>query len=196
MKTKLKNIVEIQFGLYQRPDKKGDTAYLQGRHFDSNGIFREDEPLQFINYNQNMDKYILKDGDLLLAAKGIRNTASVFKSKLVLKVKLDKAAASSTFFILRVDPQKISSEYLAFYLNLTKTQKFFQSRSTGTNVPSLKRNVLEEIEILIPSIEVQNKLIELKSLWEKEKQLTEELLTKKEILYQEFFNNIIEGKLQ
>lgn len=189
-----KNIIdfaEIQFGAYERPEKAGEIIYLQARNFDNNGILRENEPFQYIHHKSSLEKGFLKHGDILFAAKGVRNTASLFLQK-------DRPAiASSTFFTIRIKENIITPEYLMFFLNLAKTQNYFMvKRGIGTTIPSIKKQDLEELTIEIPPLNVQEKLVSLKSLCEKEKQLSTDLVNKKEILYQSLFNKIVKGELK
>jgi restriction endonuclease S subunit len=69
-------------------------------------------------------------------------------------------------------------------------------RGIGTTIPSIKKQDLEELTVEIPPLNVQGKLVSLKSLCEKEKQLSTDLVNKKEILYQSLFNKIVKGELK
>lgn len=42
MYNALKNIATVTTGVYEKTTPSGDTLYLQGKHFDENGRFRED----------------------------------------------------------------------------------------------------------------------------------------------------------
>jgi hypothetical protein len=69
LKTSIRNITNIQTGLFAKPSGIGDVVYLQSRHFDENGLLlstlhpdllAEDIP----------EKHLLRDDDVLFAAKG------------------------------------------------------------------------------------------------------------------------------
>lgn len=191
MKLKLSDFTDIQFGIYLRPDKTGDVIYLQGRNFDNNGILKESEPLQYIHYSPSLEKGVLKHNDILFTAKGARNTASLFKE-------MGKPTiASSIFFVIRIKEIILSPEYLALFLNLNITQNYFLvKRGVGTTIPSIKKFDLEDLIVDIPPVDVQEKLVSLNLLCEKEKQLLTDIVNKKEILYQSLFNKVVKGELK
>lgn len=180
MKTTLEHIATIQTGLFAKPVLKGEVVYLQAKHFDENGNLTSDLHPDLI-YENSIEKHLLMPGDIVFAAKGSKNFAAVFKSEYLSSV------ASTSFFVIRIEERNsILPEYLAWFLNQPNTQKFLKGNAIGTNIVSISKAVLNDLEILIPSAEKQKIILEIAELLDKEKLLRVkiETLKEKQIQYQ------------
>ena len=119
--------------------------------------------------NNKLEKHLLKEGDLLFAAKGLNNFAAVYHSGI------GNAVASSSFIIIKVreeEKQNIQPDYLAWFITHNKQIKIMHEQQLGTTIPSISMKQLGELEIDIPSIAIQKKIIAIHQLREKEKKLT------------------------
>ena len=94
---------------------------------------------------------------------------------------------------LRVDETKVDSKFLTYYLNSTTAKRALNSSITGTAINMIKTKELEDLEIQLPSLEEQKKIVEFLDLTSKEINLLEELKNQKEKYYQEVFNNILKN---
>lgn len=171
MKTKLAHITQFQSGIYEKPDINADTLYLQAVHFTRSGTFNESVFPQ-LQSNGKLEKHLLKEGDLLFAAKGLNNFAVVYHSTI------GKAVASSSFIIIRINSdyiQSVQPDYLAWFITHHNQIKLMHQQQLGTTIPSISMKQLAELEIDIPPIEVQNKIVAVQHLREKEKELTTQI---------------------
>lgn len=184
MKTLIKDITNIQTGLFAKPTGKGEVVYLQSKHFDENGkLLGELHP--DLLANSISEKHLLKAGDVLFAAKGTKNFAAVYENQN------PSAVASTSFFVLRPNDNKILPEYLSWFLNHPETQKVIKDNARGTAIPSIRKTVLEELEISIPSIEKQRTVIQLAALVRKENELRMNILhQRKQLIEQQIINAI------
>jgi restriction endonuclease S subunit len=168
LKTRLSDIVQFQSGVYEKPDINADTLYLQAVHFTRSGLF--DEKVQpYLKLNDKLQKHLLTEGDLLFAAKGLNNFAAVYHKEI------GKAVASSSFIIIKMreqEKQNIQPDYLAWFITHNKQIKLMHEQQLGTTIPSISMKQLAELEIDIPPIAVQKKIIAIHQLREKEKELT------------------------
>jgi len=122
-----------------------------------------------LKLNNKLEKHLLKEGDLLFAAKGLNNFAAVYHSGI------GNAVASSSFIIIKVreeEKQNIQPDYLAWFITHNKQIKIMHEQQLGTTIPSISMKQLGELEIDIPSIAIQKKIIAIHQLREKEKKLT------------------------
>ena len=92
---------------------------------------------------------------------------------------------------VRVDETKVNSKFLTYYLNSTTAKRALKAHITGTAINMIKTKELEDLEIQLPSLEEQKKIVEFLDLTSKEINLLEELKNQKEKYYQEVFNNIL-----
>ncbi|CAN5358312.1 hypothetical protein BH11BAC1_BH11BAC1_03940 [soil metagenome] len=180
MFQQLKNIASLQFGIYYKPERNGDLLYLQNTNFNS------DRPKAFLSKDTISPSHLLQDGDILIIAKGSRNTASVYSKST------GDAVASSLFFIIRLENKQVLPEFLAYYLNDSKTQSMLKKLSGATTVPTLSKKDLMEISIPIPSLHQQKQIVSMMNQWEQEKNLTQTLIEKKDQLYASLFNQLIQ----
>ena len=179
MKTLIKDIANIQTGLFAKPAGIGELVYLQSKHFDEYGqlhsVLHPDLVAEGIS-----EKHLLKDGDVLFAAKGTKNFAAVFENHN------EPSVASTSFFVLRPTNKKILPQYLAWVLNNHTTQTLLKGQAIGSSIPSISKQVLDNLEITLPSIETQETILEITKLRNKEKALKQkiEILREKQIQQQ------------
>lgn len=157
MKTILRQIANIQTGIFAKPITEGEIVYLQAKHFDENGqLIGSLHP--DLNAEGISDKHLLQPGDILFAAKGTKNFATVFESHNIPSV------ASTSFFVIRLQGKNVMPEYLAWFLNHPASQKFLKGKAIGTSIASISKAVLEELEILIPDLQTQKAIFKISQL--------------------------------
>lgn len=179
MKKTIKDITHIQTGLFAKPSGLGELVYLQSKHFDENGqliaVLHPDLMIEGV-----AEKHLLRHGDVLFAAKGIKNFATVFENHN------HPSVASTSFFVLRLKSNQVLPEYLAWFLNNPQTQMLVKGQAIGTSIPSISKQVLENLEITIPKIEIQKTILEITKLRIEEKSIKQkiEALREKQIQQQ------------
>lgn len=173
MKTLIKDITNIQTGLFAKPSGMGELVYLQSKHFDEYGqlhaVLNPDLAANCIS-----EKHLLKDGDVLFSAKGTKNFAAVFQNYN------DPSVASTSFFVIRLTNKKMLPQYLAWFLNNHTTQRLLKGQAIGTSIPSISKQVLENLEITVPNIEIQKAILQITKLRNKEKSLKQKIETLRE----------------
>lgn len=181
---KLKEIAAITSGTYQKEVLDGDFLYLQIKDFTSSHLDKG-EVTPSIPSTKSTDKHLLSNKDLLFAAKGTSNFSAIYyKSK-------GKAIASSSFFIIRISEDRVKPEYLNWYINLPRVIKKLQSNAVGSFTQSITKEVLMNLPVSIPPLNVQQKIVELNQLQAKEQKLQIQLTEKKEKMYNQILMNII-----
>ncbi len=184
MKTLVKDITQIQTGLFAKPSGIGELVYLQSKHFDEYGQLHAVLHLDLLSEGIS-EKHLLKDGDVLFAAKGTKNFAAVFENHN------EPSVASTSFFVIRPTDKKLLPQYLAWVLNSHSTQALLKGKAIGTAIPSISKNVLENLEIAMPSIEIQKTILQIAKLRNKEKSLKQEIETLREKQIQQQIINAI-----
>ena len=185
---KLSDLAEIFTGLnYQRKEisqKSHGINFIQAKDIANNQLFKN---TTFKIEKISIDKrFILNNNDILFSAKGNRNFAFLYKEQY------GESTASSTFFIIRITINSILPEYLSWYLNQKPVQDYIKSQSVGTYTPSINKVQLSELEIPVPSIELQKKIIKIDSFRRKEKELLNTISNKKDFLIE----NILYKKIK
>ena len=80
---------------------------------------------------------------------------------------------------------------MTYYFNSTTAKRALNSSITSTAINMIKTKELENLDIQLPSLQEQKKIVEFLDLTSKEINLFEELKNQKEKYYQEVFNNIL-----
>lgn len=169
----IKDITHIQTGLFARPSGVGELVYLQSKHFDEYG------QMLSVLYPELIadgvpEKHLLKNGDVLFAAKGTKNFAAVFENHE------EPSVASTSFFVIRLTDKKLLPQYLAWVLNSQSTQTLLKGQAIGSSMPSISKQVLENLEIAVPSIEKQKAILQITELRNQEKSLKQKIETLRE----------------
>lgn len=184
MKKQIKDITSIRTGLFAKPSGQGDIVYLQARHFDEQGQLLS-ELYPDLAAEGIAEKHRLQAGDVLFAAKGTKNFAAVFEDHN------EAAVASTSFFVISLIDKKLLPAYLAWFLNSPATQTILKGQAIGSSMPSISKQVLENLEIAVPDIKVQKAILQIARLRTREKalKLSIETLREKQI-QQQIYNAI------
>ncbi|GBD86599.1 EcoKI restriction-modification system protein HsdS [bacterium BMS3Abin03] len=187
MKVKLKDIANIQTGLFARTASGGDVVYLKAKHFDQNGKLKT-RLHPDLKLDSAAEKHLLKRGDVLYAAKGTKNFASWYESGN------QPAVASTSFFVIRLTnnwSDKILPEFLVWSLNHPVTQRYLKGKAIGTAIVSISKSVLEDTEISIPDIQIQKAVLKITQLRNTEIKLKDQIETLREKqIQQQILNGI------
>ena len=116
----------------------------------------------------------LQRGDVLFAARGMRFTA----------VCVDELPAPSVcaphFFHLRVNPEQALPEFIAWQINQTPFQNNLNRLAEGTESATIRMSEFKKMKLVLPSLEKQQKLIELFTLQQQERQVLEQMIENNE----------------
>lgn len=183
-KARVDEVADIRVGYYRQAEKGGQVPYLQVRQFDENGLLvnKIDE---FINLDAEAKKHLLMDGDLLFVGKGNRLFTWCYEESFGL------AVASSAFFVLSLDKQRVLPGYLTAILNASSSKTVFKQMGGGSNIFSIRKSELGAFEIPLPPMQQQNRIAELAALHQQEIELSQKLIAEKQNLYTAIISKLI-----
>lgn len=127
----------------------------------------------------------LTDGDILFAARSTRNIASLIENCP------PNVLAAPYFYVIRLNNKKVLPKFLVWQLNQGPLQKYFQRESEGSITKSIKKSSLEEAEIAVPSIEIQQKIIKMAEIFDREKEICQKLINNGESIMNSIAVNIL-----
>lgn len=177
---KLKRIARIRSGHLARRkiEPRDDGAYflLQGRDVNGKHLYFRADNLIKIDPVLSKSDWVLKKNDVLFMARGAWNYS------VMLQAIPEPTLAAACFFVIRVSHPGITPMYLCWYLNQEPARRYFNRQSgRGVHMPVVRRSVLENIDVPMPSLEKQNKIIELNKLMEKEQCLLKKISEKRKL---------------
>ncbi|MEP0938188.1 MAG: restriction endonuclease subunit S [Ekhidna sp.] len=184
LNTKIKQIADLRIGYHTQPVENGNVHYLQAKNFDDEGN-QVDDIDNYIVLDDTNGLYLLKDGDVLFAAKGNRNFAWTYHSSF------GPAVASSVFIVLRPDITLVKPDFITTIFNLPQSQERFQILAAGSSIASIRKSELEAFIIPLPTLDIQDRILQLKDIHSKELSLTRSIMEHKQDLYNSVINTLI-----
>lgn len=189
---KIEEIAEISFGLYTNgrhsvSSPSGTIPYLQISDFDSFGKLQVESISSFMDEKDfDSNKHLLRGGDILMPARGIKNNAYLFQEDI-------QAVASTLFFVIRVYRESpIIPEFLCIYLNHPNTQNKIKAMvSSSVTVPTINKKDFLELSVPVISGKEQQKIIYLNQLHQEERATLTQLVAKKEQLTNAIITQIL-----
>ncbi|WBA79765.1 restriction endonuclease subunit S [Endozoicomonas sp. GU-1] len=170
MKYHLKQLAQIKSGYPFRGSIKevinGSVLVVQIRNIKPEATGIEWSNLICTELTGRKQPDWLMDGDVLFVMRGQNNIA------VCLQNTPEQTISSPHFFHLRVNnPETLLPEFLAWQINQQQSQRYLQMGSVGTAQTSIRRGVLEAMEIVVPSIARQKSVLALAETARQERQL-------------------------
>ena len=191
MKNRLGDITNITSGIYSQFGQLGNALYLQANFFDESGELKKNIRPNLV-LNKQTEKHLLRDGDILFAAKGTKNFAVSIKNKM------GACVASSTFLVLKIRDdfqKKIIPEFLVWFLNHPNNQTYLKSKAIGTGLLSISKKALADAEIILPGLSTQQNIVIIDDLRKREKQLKGKIEVLREKQIQQLLHNLTTEKI-
>lgn len=168
---RLGDLTEIRTGFTARSSVEIDlTATDRAMHA---GDMRQDgeilaTDLIRANLSSAADRYRLADGDVVFRGRGaIRSATYRGTPNLVV--------ALSPLMILRIRAEPLLPEYLAAFLRSRRVIAELESRMQGSSIRFVGKAEVEDLDIPVPPIEQQRRIIELDQLAQRERKLAAHL---------------------
>jgi len=179
--VKLKDLVRIRSGMVVSKTSNKDERLLTDAFVRMIGTSDFDEDLNLRNdlepnvlYKDSISRNFLQSNEILFNAKGNRFFAYLFQNEY------ENAIASAVFLVLTIVDENINPTYLTWYLNHPETLKIFNSKKTSQTIPSITKQELGELEIIIPKLSTQEKIVQLDQLKKQRTQILKQLAASQE----------------
>lgn len=152
----------------------GGVAVIQMKDLlDDNTVNCDD--LVKIDMEGVKEHHLAQKGDLAFRSRGHVNTAAI------LLTDPGNAVVAAPLLRIRVTkPDKVLPEYLNWYISQRDAQIFLTSMAKGTVQKMISKEVIEDLEVALPSLEKQKHIVELASLVAREQALLHALADKRE----------------
>ena len=177
MKVLLKDIATIKAGHPFRgtikEDSEGNGFVVQVKNLNSDGKIDLEQLVQ-TNVQGRRTPEWLKNGDVLFLSRGPKLTAAAVIDPP------EKAVCSPHFFVIELQNTDVLPEFLAWQLNQNDVQRYLKKSAAGSAQVSVKRGVLENVILTIPSVKNQKNIVNLVDCVVKEKHLFAKLIQNRE----------------
>ncbi len=81
---------------------------------------------------------------------------------------LENVLAGGVFYILRVKNENLLPQYLAWWLNQSKAQSYFQALASRGRISFISKSALSRLQVQIPPLSVQKKVVRMVTLAKRE----------------------------
>lgn len=152
----------------------GGCRLVQMKDVDVVGGLRETEFVH-VEPPPNFESHVLHYGDVLMAGRGARNHAVTFVAES------DNTIAAANLFVLRPRGSTLP-DYMTWFLNLPATQARLRAKRAGSSVLFVPLTELGDLEIPVPSLETQNRIVEIYKLSLQEVELLARIQTRRRTL--------------
>ena len=175
--TALSSLCEIQSGYTARarlePGKGGGVPAIQLRDLRGEDEF-DPAGLPLYELAPSIDRYWARPGDVLFRSRGERNTAVLVSEK-------SKSAAIAVLPLIVLRPRReyVDPAYMAWFINQPEAQRYFDKCAVGTSMRMIPKGCLHTLEVAIPDLATQRRIVEIDSLARRERALMRELADKK-----------------
>lgn len=179
MKSLLLDIAEVRMGYSFRSrlevDTEGDVAVIQMKDIDDTNLLHP-EGLARIQMPDLKDRHIVQEGDLLFRSRGESNSVSLVAGSL------GRTVLAAPMMLIRLKVDVIEPAYLQWFINQPGTQSTLASQAAGTAVKMIGKAALEQLEVAVPPLDDQRRIVEIGQLAAREAQLMRELMGRRKAL--------------
>lgn len=177
---KLIDLCQIHSGYTARaklePVHEGGVPVLQLRNVASD-TGAADPGDQRYDLSDVSDHYLVRGGDVVFRSRGEPNTAAAVADALP-----EPAVVIVPLVIIRPDRERLVPEYLAWAINQPDAQRRLGAEAQGTSLRMVPMTALENLDIAVPDLSAQKRIIELDALARQEGLLLRQLATRREEL--------------
>ena len=123
------------------------------------------------------DHYLVHGGEVIFRSRGKPNTATVVGASLG-----EPAVVILPLIIIRPIREVLLPEYLAWAINQPDAQRRLDAVAQGTSLRMISKAVLERINVPLPDLATQSRIVAIHALAKQESSLLRELAGRRERL--------------
>jgi restriction endonuclease S subunit len=150
----LGDIATFEYGYTISATDRGEFRLIRITDIDEYGNIW-DKDIKYVDLANEADKekYLLKEGDIIMARIGSVGETAIFQIK-------KKAIFASYLIRINLDKRVILPKYYWYFVKTPEYWKQVEQLTKGTVQPQFNANSLKEIRVPIPSLENQRGIIE------------------------------------
>jgi len=178
----LGELAEVRMGYPFRSrlehDPQGDIAVIQMKDIDDANLLHAEEAIR-VALPKGKTHHLLRAGDLLFRSRGRSNGAAQVLDGV------GPAVLSAPMLLIR--PHGVLPAYLCWYINAPATQAQLAALAEGTSVRMISAEALKALDVPLPSLAAQQRIVRAADMAEQEQALLERIAT----LRQRLTNHIL-----
>ncbi|QXP91171.1 restriction endonuclease subunit S [Methylococcus capsulatus] len=179
MKMTLATIAEVRMGYSFRSrletHAEGDVAVIQMKDIDDANLLHP-EGLVRVQMPDLKERHMVQAGDLLFRSRGVTNSAALVGGGL------GRAVLAAPMLMIRAQTDVVEPAYLQWFINHPSTQATLAAQAAGTSVKMIGKGALDQLEVVLPPLEKQRRIVEVAQLASREAALLEKLRGRRKAL--------------
>lgn len=189
MHKPLRTLADIRAGYSFRTkienDAEGDVRVLQISDIRSTTAL-DPHALPLVRWTVASQPPLLRRGAVVMPARGDHYEAVVIESD-------EPMVASGQLFVIEPRSAAVHPGYLCWFLNQSESRTYMLKNRAGSSIPSLSRAVLGDLQVTVPSLETQQKILDLAQLWQQEQNLSQQLLANRQKMLDGIYSKLLES---
>ncbi len=149
-------------------DPQGDVAVIQMKDIDDANLLHAEDAIR-VALPKGKTHHLLRAGDLLFRSRGRSNGAAQVLDGI--------GSAVLTAPMLLIRPHGVLPEYLCWYINAPATQAQLAALAEGTSVRMISAEALKALDVPLPSLAAQQRIVQAAALAEQEQSLLARIAT-------------------
>lgn len=182
-KVTLGDLMTFKNGLNFTQDSNGkEYNFLGVGCFKSKNSIKNASELETVYISNPIDKeYLLKKNDLVFVRS---NGSKELVGRCVL-IENDISNATYSGFCIKgvLKSEKTTSKYILKNIEAGFLKEKLKHENRGTNISNLNQEILNSLEIKLPTLNEQDKIIETLNVWDSAIEKTEKLISEKEKMF-------------
>ena len=180
MIKRLSEITDIQAGYPFRGsikhDKDASVSVVQAKDISNLGELLPNNLVKTELAGKKQPTW-LQAGDILFIAKGLRHYACCIPEGI------EQTTCAPSLFIIRVKAElqhSVNSKFLAWQLNQKPMQNYFKKSAEGSTQINIRKPILADVELAVPSLEKQEFIAKLYEASLRENALLHQLINNRQ----------------
>ncbi|MEZ5613520.1 MAG: restriction endonuclease subunit S [Rhodocyclaceae bacterium] len=177
LQVKLGQISEVRMGYPFRcrleHEPEGEVAVIQMKDIDGDEIQHLGDVTR-VSLPDGKAHHLIQEGDLIFRSRGRSNSVALVGPNI------GKAVLAAPMLLIRSGD--VLPAYLMWFINLPLTQATLAALSEGTSVRMISKEAIQDLDIVVPSIQRQRLIVEIAALEQREEALMADLAAQRKRL--------------
>jgi len=174
---RLAEIADVRMGYPFRSrlehDAEGDVVVVQMKDIDDANLLHAEDAMK-VSLPEGKGHHLIREGDLVFRSRGRSNSVALVAADI------GEAVLAAPMLLIR--PRNVLPAYLHWFINLPATQASLAALAEGTSVRMISKDALQDLDVPLPSMARQRRIVDVAVLALREQMLIAEIAARRKRL--------------
>lgn len=174
---KIGDIADVRMGYPFRSrlehDPAGDVVVIQMKDIDDTNLLHIENAIK-VSLPEGKGHHLIHEGDLVFRSRGRSNSVALVAANI------GEAVLAAPMLLIR--PRSVLPAYLHWFINFPATQVGLAALAEGTSVRMISIDAIKDLDVPVPSMARQRRIVELASLAQREQLLMADIAAQRKRL--------------